>query len=308
MTKLLTITAARCRIGRHRLLDIPHFSVASGEHWCLFGPNGAGKSLLAALATGQRMESGQYVAYGPGFDPAADVVRVSFEEQQRLWQRDNRLDISEFNADAKDSGTRVAELIQGREVLEPELLHELLAVLNLSDLTDQGIRFLSSGQVRRALIARALYATATGRRRLIVLDDPLESIDLSSQQSIVQCIAAKLGPHCASLQLCRREQDILPGVTHMALMDDLRVLASGPVDEIRSRAEFREITNRQPEIPGQLPNSAIHSGHASARSRSGPLIELRSVSAGYGERVVFSGLNWRMDQDDHVLIEGPNGC
>ncbi|MCH8175477.1 MAG: ATP-binding cassette domain-containing protein, partial [Proteobacteria bacterium] len=96
MIPLLIVKQALCRIGRRAVLKIDRFEVASGEHWCLFGPNGAGKTLLANLISGKRVESGSYVRYRGGFDPALDIHVVSFEEQQRLWQRDNRLDISEY--------------------------------------------------------------------------------------------------------------------------------------------------------------------------------------------------------------------
>ncbi len=308
MSKLLAITDAKCRIGRHRLLDIPRFAIEPGEHWCLYGPNGAGKSLLSALATGQRMESGQYVSFAEGFDPSVDVARVSFEEQQKLWQRDNRLDVSEFNADALDRGTLVQELISGREPNQPELLNELVAALSLDDILQQGIRFLSSGQVRRALIARALYAAHSERHRLIVLDDPLESIDRASQQGIVDCIVSHLDDHCSSLLLCRRQQDILPGVTHMAVMDNLRIIASGPVTEVKDSPEFRAVSERKPVVPAKLPPAPDDLHESALLNREGPLIELRDVSARYGDHVVFQGLNWSMTKDHHVLIEGPNGC
>ena len=37
---------------------------------------------------------------------------VSFEEQQRLWQRDNRLDMSEYSDRAEDPGTTVMQLLR----------------------------------------------------------------------------------------------------------------------------------------------------------------------------------------------------
>ena len=113
MSLLLSVDNAQCRIGPHSMLKIEHFAIEKGQHWCIFGPNGAGKSLLANLLAGMRIESGNYVTYGQNFDVALDLHIVSFEEQQRLWQRDNRLDISDFSASAQDQGTLVEDLIRG---------------------------------------------------------------------------------------------------------------------------------------------------------------------------------------------------
>ena len=66
MIPLFIVKQALCRIGRHAVLKIDHFEVASGEHWCLFGSNGAGKTLLANLISGKRVESGSYVCYQTG--------------------------------------------------------------------------------------------------------------------------------------------------------------------------------------------------------------------------------------------------
>ena len=105
MLPLLQVTQACCRVGRNRQLRVDTLILNRGEHWCLFGPNGAGKSLLADLLSGQRRESSLYVDYSGSIDTTHQVFLVSFEEQQRLWQRDNRLDVSEFSADARDEGT-----------------------------------------------------------------------------------------------------------------------------------------------------------------------------------------------------------
>lgn len=109
---LLRVDHASCRINRRSQLRVAHFSVRQGEHWCLFGGNGSGKTLLANLIAGKRLESGSYVTYREGLEPGRDIVLVSFEEQQRLWQRDNRLDMSEYSDRAEDPGTTVSQLLR----------------------------------------------------------------------------------------------------------------------------------------------------------------------------------------------------
>ena len=136
---LARIHNARCRIGRQRLLCIDDFSIAAGQHWCLFGANGAGKSLLANLLLGRRRESGSYVEYAENFDPGHDCLPVSFEEQQRLWQRDNRLDISDYNEDASDVGTTVAALIRSARYRHQQHQPTFEALLRQLDLLALGL-------------------------------------------------------------------------------------------------------------------------------------------------------------------------
>ncbi|MDD9889631.1 MAG: ATP-binding cassette domain-containing protein, partial [Gammaproteobacteria bacterium] len=217
MAALVAIENALCRIGRHQVMRIQEYRIEQGQHWCLFGPNGSGKSLLANLVAGKRIESGKYVRYAEGFDVRRDLHIVSFEEQQKLWRRDNRLDISEYSEDAQDAGTLVDELIRsarGAAHHDQVLLDQLITELDIGQIANKGIRFLSSGQIRKVLIARALYAYHPKSAQLLILDDPLESIDIDSQERIRKSIEKFLHSGFSSIQLSRRQADILPGVTH----------------------------------------------------------------------------------------------
>lgn len=306
---LIQVHNALCRINRLAVLTIEEFSISAGEHWCLFGPNGAGKSLLAALLAGKRRESGSYVNYAENFDPGSDCFFVSFEEQQRLWEKDNRLDMSEYSERAEDKGTVVIDLIQaGRpEQADEALFDKLVEQLDLSALLEKGIRFLSSGQIRKVLIARALYACVGKKNKLVIFDEPLESIDRDSRERIERCIEQYQGKDFSSLLLCRRAQDIMAGVTHIALMQELKLVEQGKRAAVEQSTNFQSLLQRVPDIPAQVPNalSAADSGQSQSEA---PLIELKKVSASYGDLLVLNEVSWEMGPKDHVLIEGPNGC
>ncbi len=304
---LISVENALCRVNRHANLRIESFSIHQGEHWCVFGPNGSGKSLLAALLSGRRVESGQYVTHHDDFDSARDCLFVSFEEQQRLWQRDNRLDMSEYSERAEDQGTLVEALIQsGKPTSESDeaALGNIIAQLDLDGLLHKGIRFLSSGQIRRVLIARALYAAIGSQQKLIIFDDPLEAIDKDSRERIIQCIAHYQSSGFTSLFLCRREKDIPEHVSHLAVMDGLSLIDQGDKTTMLEGETLQRMFSRIPEISAQIPSSSANS----TEPTNSLYIELKQISANYGELSVLHDVNWKMSADDHVLIEGPNGC
>lgn len=297
---LISVENALCRIAKGRVLAVDAFTLLVGQHWCIFGGNGAGKTSFLSLLCGQFFSARAHVKYGAEFDPAVIEV-VSFEEQQRLWALDARHDISEYSSDAQDQGTTVARLVLGCH--EPDTRYlAILEQLRLTPFADRGIRFLSSGQMRKAQIARALYL----KPPLLVLDEPLESIDHRSQQEIVEALSAWMTPHTASILICRRAQDILPSVTHLLLMDDLQITGQGDVVSMCSSAEFINFIEKEPLIPLSLP-VAVKS-HLSVLDPREPLVELKNVSASYGENRVIEGLSWTMRAKHHTLIEGPNGC
>ncbi|MDP1931139.1 MAG: ATP-binding cassette domain-containing protein [Gammaproteobacteria bacterium] len=299
--ELLRVKDAQCRIGRHRVLCVADFAIASGEHWCVFGGNGSGKSLLSQLLCGDLFMGHDHLHYASDFAIADDVLVVSFEEQQKLWALDNRHDISEYSDTALDQGTTVSSLILGTCVADARY-ESIVDALDLRALVMQGIRYLSSGQVRKALIARALFR----RPRLLILDDPLESVDRDSQQCIAAVLATWMTPDTATLLLCRRERDILPGITHMALMDNLTLVAQGPLAEMLAGDEFRRIAHRRVTLPRMLPQ-ALRDRILPLPDDDVPMIELRAVNAGYQGQLVLLDFSWTMRKGQHTLIEGPNG-
>ena len=307
MRSLVSINSAICRLGRSKILQIDKFEVQEGEHWCVFGVNGSGKSVLADLLASRRAESSSYVVYSAGFDPSRDIHFVSFEEQQNLWRSDNRLDMSEFADDARDKGTLVIDLVRSSRLSEHQdqsLLDSLTRKLSLERYLDEGIRFLSSGQIRRVLIARALYASHMSVPQLLILDDPLESIDIESQSKIRDTIAEFSGQF-TSIQLCRRPQDLLSNITHMAVLQDLELVEQGEHDRVRASEAYLQNTEKKPQLPSELPCFVFERGPPETKE---PLIELNNIHASYGALQILKDFSWKMMPDDHVLIEGPNGC
>ncbi len=300
--ELLRIRDAQCRIGSRRVLRVEDFAIATGEHWCVFGGNGSGKTLLAQLLCGDLFVGRDHVQYAAEFSVADDVLVVSFEEQQKLWALDNRHDISEYSDTALDQGTTVAALILGSAAADARY-ESLVDALDLSALTMRGIRYLSSGQVRKALIARALFR----RPRLLILDDPLESVDRDSQKRIAAVLATWMTPDNSTLLLCRRERDILPGITHMALMDNLTLVAQGQLAVMQASDTFSSVARRAVAIPKVLPAELAARGFPLLDSEA-PMIELRGVNAGYNGQPVLENFSWTMRKGHHTLIEGPNGC
>jgi len=300
---IVRVDSALCRLNAGHTLRIDEFTVSCGEHWCVFGGNGAGKSVLASLLLGDLKLGHRHVHHAAGLDLRRDVAVVSFEEQQRLWQHDSRVDMSEYHEDAADPGTTVLDLVSAVRPEPDDTLDTLIDTLGLTQLTDKGIRFLSSGQVRRALIARAIWQNP----RLLILDDPLESIDRDSRDAIAAVIQQRMRDDNATLLLTRCRRNILPGITHMALMQDLQISEQGTLKNVMDSHAFRTYVSRRPSVSDTLPGSDGRRAPKCADPGTA-MIALENVSASYHGRPVFTGLNWSMWPGQHTLVEGPNGC
>tara|TARA_R110001592_G_scaffold98330_8_gene280989 strand:+ start:3201 stop:4691 length:1491 start_codon:yes stop_codon:yes gene_type:complete len=299
---LIQVRDALCRLSAKHTLRVAHLDIVAGQHLCIFGGNGAGKTTLLQLLLGTLPSGRAHVQYGLGFDPSVDCLVVSFEQQQALWAMDNRHDISEYSEDARDQGTTVQAWILGTAQADARY-EAVLVSLGLEELASRGMRYLSSGQCRKAMLAKALYQ----RPRLLILDDPLGSIDRAAQKQISAALQQWMTPESSTLLLCRRAVDILPGISHLALMGNMSLLAHGELNAMREDVRFRAIAQRSITLPETLPLPVLaHSSPALVAGQT--LIELQDVFAAYHGERVLENLSWSMKFGQHTLVEGPNGC
>jgi molybdate transport system ATP-binding protein len=114
----------------------------------------------------------------------------------------------------------------------------------------------------------------------------------------------------SSLQLCRRQQDILPGVSHMAVMErsgtEMQISRQGLLAEVLKTSEFMDISAVGIEATANL-DALLPHGIPVSKLRE-ELIRLEDIQANYGDSKVLVDVNWIMTSQDHAVIEGPNGC
>jgi molybdate transport system ATP-binding protein len=125
-------------------------TVNRGEQWAVLGPNGAGKTTLARVLAGELPHYSGHCRTGLRVEQSG-VAFVCFERARALLERDRRRDVSEFSADARDAGTQVADLLAA----VPEA-DTWISRLGLRPLLARGLRYLSTGEMRKTLLASAI--------------------------------------------------------------------------------------------------------------------------------------------------------
>ena len=310
---IIRLARAKVRRGRNLVLRIDDIVVNRGEHLVLLGGNGSGKNLLASLLTGQCRESSIYVAFDKCFVPSLDVHTVSFEEQRRLLLREKRFDVSEYDETARDEGTSVYRFVSGARVdqdKDKERLTRLLDDLGLSTVINQGIRYLSSGQLRRVKLARGLYSERDGFPQLLVLDNVLESIDRQSEKKIRDTLSQVRHTGKTVIELCRRPEQILDGADRLVLLKrdgfNLCCETSGAKDDVIKSSGYKSLVKPRPWAMTRL--KKLLGGSSTDSYPLESFIKLRNVNANYGTKKVLKNFSWSMTSEDNVLIEGPNGC
>ena len=270
-----------------------------GQQWACLGPNGAGKTSLARVLSGQATHfSGEFRRSAALADKG--VAYVCFEQAKALCDRDRKLDDSEFRADASDPGTTVQSVILGGQPPD-ERFRRWVERLHIAHILQRGLRFISTGEMRKTLLIRAILIEPA----LLILDSPLDGLDRASQEDMRQIIDELLHSGITVLLLCRQPEDIPAGISDVLVLDGGSIVASGSRGGILADARVQALMNPPMAELGALPAPAPRPYELPA---SGPLLELRNVSVSYGELAVLRGVNWTLGRDNHCCVSGPNGC
>src|SRR5690625_6837867 len=135
---------------------------------------------------------------------------------------DQRLEDSETWYDAYDPVTTVAQAVARQQPRDARLV-AWLERFGLADIADRGIRFISTGESRKTLLARALYASPP----LLVLDNPLAGLDARAQRDFSQLLADCLNAGQTLLPLLTHPDQVPSAITHVLWLEGGRGRAQG---------------------------------------------------------------------------------
>ncbi len=276
------------------------WSILPGEQWACLGPNGAGKTSLANVISRQVTHASGDIYRSENL-AGRGVAYVCFEQQKALCDRDKKLDDSEFRADASDPGTRIADIIlEGNPPNEHYL--EWVKRLNIGHILQRGLRFVSTGEMRKTLLIKAIL----NNPGLLILDSPLDGLDIASQTELKNIIDELLNSELSILMLCRQIEDIPAAISHVLVLDKGEVITAGPREGVLADERTQALMNPPITALSDLPPPAPRP--YGLPEATVPLLELRDVSVSYSELQVLKNVNWTFARGQHCCVSGPNGC
>jgi zinc/manganese transport system ATP-binding protein len=160
------------------------FQVGAGEFLTVLGPNGAGKSTLLRMVLGLLPPAGGTLRVF-GQPPQRGNPGIGYVPQRRALDPDLSVsaeDIVGLGVDGHRWGVRLSRR-GGRQ--RRQAVAEALTAVGAAGYARRGVGRLSGGEQQRLQLAQALVT----RPRLLLLDEPLASLDLRSQQEVSQLVA-----------------------------------------------------------------------------------------------------------------------
>ena len=218
------------RFGGNVAVSGVDLSVPAGSFFGLVGPNGAGKTTTLSMATGLlRPDAGSVWIHG--VDVWGDLIAAKrlvgiLSDGVRLFDRLTGAQLVMY-----------AGLLSGmqRDVVQARTA-DLLQLLDLESAGGTFVVDYSAGMTKKIALACALVHAP----RLLVLDEPFESVDPVSAaniRDILQSFVASGGTVIVSSHVMDLVQRMCDRV---AVIADGRVLASGTVDEVRAGSTLED--------------------------------------------------------------------
>ena len=202
-------------------LDNVNLILEAGEYYVLVGPTGSGKTLLLETINGFHP-----VDYGIILFDGRDITDLPPSKRSVGYVPQTP------NLNDQQSVRENIEFIVrlrglpgdwGREI------HGVMEMMNLVPMADQKAMSLSGGERRKVALARAIVL----KPDLLLLDEPLSSLDVATKQALrdeIRLIHRYLG--CTVIHVTHNQLEALELATRLGVMRRGGIVNSGTVQEV----------------------------------------------------------------------------
>jgi zinc/manganese transport system ATP-binding protein len=278
MTTIVSLQDA-CVERDHRIiwshLDL---GIDTGEFVAILGPNGVGKSTLLSVILGVLPLSGGHATVLGGA-PGTHNQRIGYLPQRRHFDESLRVrgvDIVALGLDGDHWGIPIARRSTRRE--RARRVDELLDLVDAQSYAYKPIGQCSGGEQQRLLIAQAMAREPS----LLLLDEPLDSLDLGNQANVASLIGRLSSEHGITVMIVAHDVNpILPHLDRVVYLgrggavcgppeavitsETLTRLYDTPVEVLRA-SDGRLVVVGQPDVapfhPDLHPPHGHEHGHA----------------------------------------------
>ncbi|MEV8238605.1 ABC transporter ATP-binding protein [Microbacterium testaceum] len=231
MPQVLEFSDVVVRRNTRDIVSHLDWSVADDERWVVLGPNGAGKTTVLQLAdtllhptSGTVTILGEQLGRTDVFELRPRIGFASSAMARRVPPEETVLDVVLTAAYSVTGRWRE----QYDDIDERRALR-VLAEWRLDHLADRTFGTLSDGEQKRVQIARAVMTDP----ELLLLDEPTASLDLGAREELLALLSgyAQAPTTPAMVMVTHHVEEIPVGFTHVLLLRDGEVVASGPLGE-----------------------------------------------------------------------------
>ena len=233
MTTALSIKNVGVRLGGRDILEGVNAEIAPGEFVGVFGPNGAGKSVLMRCILGLvPLSSGEITVFG---QPRGKANRsIGYMPQSRASLENTALSARSL-VSAVEGGNRWGMPWSTRASCQE--VERAIELAGAGDYAHRPFVALSGGEKQRIKLAQALL----DKPRLLILDEPLISLDPRRQAAMIKCVADIKATTGATILFVAHDINPLIGVLDRVIYVAGGRAAIGAADEVISSAALSKL-------------------------------------------------------------------
>lgn len=204
--------------------------VRAGSFYGIVGPNGAGKTTTLSMVTGLlRPDSGSITVNGNDVwkdpDKAKRTIGV-LPDRLRLFDRLTGAQLLYYSG--------VLRGLDGATVRSR--VKDLARAFGLEDALNRLVTDYSAGMTKKVALASAMIHSP----RLLVLDEPFESVDPVSAANVIEILQGYVA-NGGTVVLSSHGMDLIQRVCdHVAIIVNGQVLAAGAVDDVRGSGTLED--------------------------------------------------------------------
>lgn len=283
--KVIEIVGGVARHPLYRMREPIDFVLCEGEQLAIVGANGSGKTMLVNTIIGRYPLLMNEVRYDFGEANA----RMAYENIHYIAFRDSYGDYDphyyyqqRWNSQDVEQSPTVSDALTIAEGHE-ELLHEFA----IDVLMDKQLVMLSSGELRRLQIVKALML----QPRVLIMDNPFIGLDDTMRNQLKQLLLQLVDRRGLQLILVLSREDEIPDfITHVVPVAD--------------RVVGEKVCYTPPIESATHTLGAVDSHGASSDD---VVIDFRDVTLRYGEHTIFENLSWTVCRGERWALMGRNG-
>jgi iron complex transport system ATP-binding protein len=219
--------------GRRCLLEVSQWCAEAGSVTALMGPNGAGKTTLlraclglARPLRGEIRVLGERVPSLRGAALARFRSRIGYVPQLLPSHSELPLTVREVVGIGRTARAGLFCRLSGSDW---QSVDGWIERLGLAELSDRPFSYLSGGEQRKTLIARAMAQDP----ELLLLDEPTANLDLGWRERLVDTVQSLHRQTQISVVLVCHELEVLPAACRQVLLLEAgRVSAVGRPDAV----------------------------------------------------------------------------
>lgn len=274
-------------------------TINKGDCWTLYGENGSGKTLLAQIVRGGfGIKSGEIIY--PFMDeerkktdkfiyPSQFIKVVAFEAAYSMGSFRDAYYQQRFSALEIDWYPTVRELLP-----DTEYAKHVIELLNITPLLDSSLITLSSGQLRRMLIAKAMLE----KPRMLIFDNPFIGLDVESRALLDNVFESLRADGVQLMFLVPTVRDIPKITTNVMWLDKLECRFCG----LKSEFDKLDVKESVPEDkPFDFKDLTDKGGDYTVG------VKMENLDINYGDIIYQKGLNWTILKGEKWALLGPNG-